>query len=332
MKYSNIHRESHGFTLVELVIVIAVIALLTTIGVLSITAVQNRTELAARETAAATIADDLTAYFRENGEMPTSITGLGDPSLVSDATEGWHYTSSDTTFCLSTSVGSDKYHYTETSGEMLDGACPIQTLTVGSHRTFGVSDGRLYQWWDVASANPIQTLSTLENKEVTAAVPGDQNFCAIAEGELYCWGNNGYGQLGLGDTNSRTNPELVQGALAGKTVVKASAASDQMCAIVDAGSLYCWGRNVAGAIGSGDILQYASPNLVQGLFTGKTVTDISNGHYFTCGIADKYAYCWGQGSAGELGYNSPLGGGYYYYPYLVAGDLAGREVTAITSG
>jgi hypothetical protein len=43
----------------------------------------------------------------------------------------------------------------------------------------------------------------------TSVSVGTDTVCGIASGELYCWGANYGGQLGLGDTIARTTPTRV---------------------------------------------------------------------------------------------------------------------------
>ena len=78
---------------------------------------------------------------------------------------------------------------------------------------------------------------------------GQDHTCAITtEGELYCWGNNGEGQLGIGispvsaNTPQRVNPTWSDWA-------DVSAGDDYTCAVRQTGTLYCWGNNASGQLG-----------------------------------------------------------------------------------
>jgi hypothetical protein len=75
--------------------------------------------------------------------------------------------------------------------------------------------------------------------------------CAwTAAGDLYCWGDNTFGQLGDGTTTLRTG--VVKATAAGGPVKSASAGNRQTCAVRAAdGRLVCWGWNGAGELGTG---------------------------------------------------------------------------------
>ncbi|HRQ86808.1 MAG TPA: RCC1 repeat-containing protein, partial [Candidatus Saccharibacteria bacterium] len=135
--------------------------------------------------------------------------------------------------------------------------------------------------------------------------------CAIADGEVYCWGSNWSGQLGDGTNDDSNVPVAVStdGVLAGKTVTSISAGQSQTCAIAD-GKAYCWGENWNGELGNGTNDHSSVPMAVvaDGALADKTVTAISSspGGWHTCAIADGAVYCWGAGESGELGNGSNI--------------------------
>jgi alpha-tubulin suppressor-like RCC1 family protein len=77
------------------------------------------------------------------------------------------------------------------------------------------------------------------------------HVCAwTAAGDLYCWGDNTFGQLGDGTTVVRTG--FVRATAPGGPVLSASAGDRQTCAVRAADKrLICWGWNGAGELGNG---------------------------------------------------------------------------------
>jgi alpha-tubulin suppressor-like RCC1 family protein len=126
---------------------------------------------------------------------------------------------------------------------------------------------------------------------------GLSHSCAITAGNtVNCWGDNFYGQLGLGDRLERRVPTAVPGLT---DVVGLAANNDNTCALKGDGTVRCWGYNAYGQLGDGSTVDKASPVAVAGL---TNVTGIALGVGHSCAVkADGTAFCWGSGTGGQLG-------------------------------
>ena len=98
-----------------------------------------------------------------------------------------------------------------------------------------------------------------ETKVLQLATGRGHNCAVVDDGKLKCWGENIYGQLGLGDTFARGDSASEMGAgLAyvplgtGRTVKRLWPARNHTCVTLDDESLKCWGRNANGRLGLGD--------------------------------------------------------------------------------
>ena len=126
---------------------------------------------------------------------------------------------------------------------------------------------------------------------------GSIHNCGVTTaGAAYCWGWNGFGQLGNG-TNTKSNvPVAVTGGLTFQSV---SAGLQHSCGVTTAGTAYCWGENKHGRFGNGTETNSNVPVAVTG---GLTFQSVSGGFYHSCGVTTAgTAYCWGNNRYGLLG-------------------------------
>jgi hypothetical protein len=150
--------------------------------------------------------------------------------------------------------------------------------------------------------------------------------CAIADGALYCWGNNEFGQLGDGTKNDAASPVRIT-SLPG-TVKDVAASNLHTCAITTAGT-FCVGSNAQGMLGDGSsVFTSTAWVAVAGLPDGGA-TAIVAGTGRTCAIAAGDVYCWGFNGFGGIG-NGANGAMSVPTPVKIRG-LQGK-VAAITIG
>lgn len=134
---------------------------------------------------------------------------------------------------------------------------------------------------------------------MTAISAGTDQTCALAAGgDAYCWGLNGYGQLGSGNGSADYSPVPV-GVVGALTWAVISAGFWHTCGLTASGAAYCWGRNDNGKLGTGSTNGSAVPVRVAG---GFTFTAVSAASLHTCGLnTSGAAYCWGWNGLGQLG-------------------------------
>lgn len=141
--------------------------------------------------------------------------------------------------------------------------------------TCAVADGQAYCWGRgsdgigndsvTTSTTPVavSTAGILAGKTVTDIDISGVTMCAVADGKVYCWGNNSFGQLGTGTTTTAPLPVAVDttGALNGKSITSISMGRYHTCALSN-GHSYCWGYNNVGQVGDNTTVNKLSPLLV----------------------------------------------------------------------
>ena len=192
----------------------------------------------------------------------------------------------------------------------------LSRLAVGGSHTCGLTpSGGAYCWgYNVIGQlgdGSFTTTSTMVPVQVPAGVHftaiglGLGHSCALtASGTAYCWGYNGFGQLGTGTGSVQDSvPQLVQ-MPAGVAFTQIAGGAAFTCALARSGAAYCWGSNSTGQLGDGTQTDHATASAVR-LPPGVTLTQLVVGSEHACGRAtDGTAYCWGDNSAGQLGDNS----------------------------
>jgi alpha-tubulin suppressor-like RCC1 family protein len=136
--------------------------------------------------------------------------------------------------------------------------------------------------------------------DVVSIAPGDDHTCALTgSGEVWCWGTNGYGQLGYQGAYSNV-PIQVPG-LSGVTAIATGA--HHSCALMSDTTVKCWGQNDHGEVGDGTAsFWHYTPTDVVGL-TG--ASQLALGERFSCALLlDGTVQCWGANTLGELGNGS----------------------------
>jgi alpha-tubulin suppressor-like RCC1 family protein len=164
-------------------------------------------------------------------------------------------------------------------------------------------DGQLGDGTNTDRLTPTQTSSLGSGRTAVAITGGAYHTCAILDdGSVSCWGNNGDGQLGDGTNTDRNTTTQTSSLGTDRTAVAIAAGSSHTCAILDDGSVSCWGANYNGRLGDGTTTNRNTPNQTSSLGTDRTAVAITAGLYHTCAILDdRSVSCWGYNGQGQLG-------------------------------
>ncbi len=151
--------------------------------------------------------------------------------------------------------------------------------------------------------NSIKPIKISGVSDITSISGGYGHMLALdRKGIVWAWGCNKYGQVGNGVlSNSARNmkPEKVQGL---PPVVKIAAGYRHSLVVSNNGTVWAWGHNLWGELGTGSLKDSAVPKEVHGI---DNVTDISGGHDFSLALTkDGSLWGWGENGTGVLGMHS----------------------------
>lgn len=225
----------------------------------------------------------------------------------------------------------------------------FKSITAGAYGTCGITLEGVLKCWGLQMFGT--TVSLLVPTTVRFAATGDSiwtavgrtdgglNGCGITNGGVpACWGQNTYGQVGLGSiSNARLNPL----AIALDVVVNSiSTGGAFACALSNVGDAYCWGRSISGGLALGADAAYlpCGPSATELCFPtprkvigGYKYSQLTVGSDHVCGldVLTDEAVCWGSNTAHAIG-SASLGLEPVAITPLQAGS--GTKYTSLSAG
>ncbi|KAM4636375.1 putative E3 ubiquitin-protein ligase HERC4 isoform 2-T3 [Discoglossus pictus] len=217
----------------------------------------------------------------------------------------------------------------------------IVAVSCGESHTLALNDkGQVYAW-GLATDGQIgipgieeyirvpRNIKSLSDIQIVQVACGHHHSLALSkESEVYAWGQNRYGQLGLGyELKKESTPRQIK-SLSGIPFYQIAAGGAHSFALTFSGAIFGWGRNKFGQLGLNDETDRYVPALLKSLRSQKIV-------YICCGEDHTAAltkeggvFTFGAGGYGQLGHNST---NHEINPRKVF-ELMGNIVTQIACG
>jgi len=175
------------------------------------------------------------------------------------------------------------------------GAAAPGTLTTWGSNGFGqLGNG-------TTSTIPVDPAAVTGLSGVVDVHGGREHVVALASGgEVYTWGSNQEGQLGVGGTSNRSVPTRVTVPCPGAEVVTAvETGHNSTLALCSGGGVWTWGLNADGQLGNGTTTLSRTPVAVTGL---SDAVAIAAGRDMSYAVrAGGSLVAWGDNAFGELG-------------------------------
>uniref|UniRef100_A0A8C5EB60 HECT domain-containing protein n=1 Tax=Gouania willdenowi TaxID=441366 RepID=A0A8C5EB60_GOUWI len=237
-------------------------------------------------------------------------------------------------------LGHDKV---EASPELVAGLDTQRITTISSGRAHSMAvsaRGQVFAWGsgedgqlglgttETAVRIP-RLVKRLCDHSISQVMCGNQHCIALSrDGQLFTWGQNSSGQLGLGKGEpSKLFPQPLK-SLAGIPLAQITAGGDHSFALSLSGAVFGWGKNRAGQLGLNDKQDRAVPCHIKVLRSQKVVY-ISCGDEHTAALTKNGGlFTFGDGSWGQLGHGSTNN---ELLPRRVM-ELMGTEVSQISCG
>ncbi len=186
-------------------------------------------------------------------------------------------------------------------------------IAAGGNTSFGISSlGVIWSWGNNTNGQlgdntvssrrtPVEILGN--RKTFVKIAAGQDHTLAIQypDGQVWGWGFNATGQIGINSLASRRTPVSIFGNK--KTFCQIAAGQSHSAGIVYNGLVWCWGVNNTGCLGDNTITSRRTPVSILG--NRKTFCQIAAGINFTVAIQHNgQVWCWGNNVSGQLGDNS----------------------------
>lgn len=183
-------------------------------------------------------------------------------------------------------------------------------ITAGSHHTCAINNGSLFCWGHNGygqlgdgstntKTTPTPVVSSVSWKSIAA---GTYHTCGVKyDSTLWCWGANADGQLGISGNETALEPTQV-GTVADSNWIDVATSAYHTCARKVDNTLWCWGRNISGQLGTNDRDRRLTP---QQIGSDPDWIFVATGDNHTCAIKEKNSirtlWCWGANTKGQLG-------------------------------
>ncbi|MBN9393395.1 MAG: hypothetical protein J0I20_35520 [Chloroflexi bacterium] len=220
---------------------------------------------------------------------------------------------------------------------LLPGGVKATAVAAGRFHSLAIgTDGQLYAWGANGNGELGDGTTTNKSAPVAVTLPGGVSPVAIAagdgfslaigaDGQLYAWGRNDYGQLGNGTTTNNTTPGLVK-LPPGVSATGIAAGDIHAMALGSDGQLYTWGYNNVGQIGNGVINTTFTLPVVVAMPNGVIATAIAAGDYHNLVVgSDGKVYGWGNNDTGNLG-NGTTNAAFIPIPVELPGGASATNV------
>jgi len=201
------------------------------------------------------------------------------------------------------------------------------TYTWGSN-----TNGKLGTNDILAKSSPTLVVGNYKFQQVFATGNAGCSFGLTSDGTTYSWGDNTNGQLGDNTADAKSSPVPVVGGYKFQQLFPSIHSKGSHFGILADSSLYSWGYNAAGQLGTADVTSRSSPTPVVGSYKFKKIMITYEGTSTSSSIvgllSDGTAYAWGSNTYGQLGTGDRVARS---SPTLVLGGYKFEQVTSTSN-
>ena len=215
------------------------------------------------------------------------------------------------------------------------------TITCWGRNQYGqLGNGQSTGDWEDNSADSSVPVEVQGINDATQITTGEDHTCALLQtSTITCWGRNKSGQLGngqsTGDSEDNSADSSVPMEVLGiNDATQITAGGYHTCALLQTGTITCWGYNIYGELGNGQSTgdwedRSADSSVPVGVTGISDATQITAGEVHTCALRQTSTItCWGRNKYGQLGNGQSGDDAHSAVPVEVLGINDATQITA----
>ena len=183
-------------------------------------------------------------------------------------------------------------------------------IVAGSNHTCAILNSGVVKCWGAnyrgqtgsvsQQGTGIGTVDLGKDRKVKGITVGEYHTCALLDdGKIKCWGDNSYGQTGGSDKSAKGIVNVNLGSNNSNAKILA-AGWEHTCAILDDGTVKCWGNNSQNQTGGSD--KKATGIVTVNLGSNRRARTLAIGGNHSCALLDDDTVkCWGSNSYNQTG-------------------------------
>lgn len=207
------------------------------------------------------------------------------------------------------------------SGFIADENYRITQVYSGPGRNYAVTlDGRVFAWGQNRNGQlgngentdiniPQEITDRFGSEKVVQIAAGGYHSVALMEsGAVYAWGLGSDGQIGNGSNNEHNMPQDITAQFGSEVVKQVAASWYHSLALTESGKVFAWGLNKSGQLGTGNNMNYNTPQDITAGFGQEKIKYLSAGTDYSLALTNSgKIFSWGENSWGQLALGDTLG-------------------------
>jgi alpha-tubulin suppressor-like RCC1 family protein len=146
-----------------------------------------------------------------------------------------------------------------------------------------------------------EMIKLFNSNDIVISISCGYDFCVyVCKNGIFSFGNNKYGQLGIGNFNPQISPQQISFFTNTEDIISLSCGAD-FCICICNNGVFSWGDNNVGQLGIGPFYKQSSPQPILFFKNPDEIISLCCGAEFSICICKNGVFSWGGNTYGQLG-------------------------------